>query len=44
MDQDYNITSNNLGYYDPSMIYNKTGYWDQEIYRLGIVYILMMDS
>ena len=40
MDQDYNITSNNLGYYDPSMIYNKTGYWDQEIYRLGIVYIL----
>lgn len=40
IDQDYHITSNNLGYYDPSMIYNKTGYWNQEIYRLGIVYIL----
>lgn len=40
MDQNYNISSNNLGYYDPNIIYNKTGYWDQEIYRLGIVYIL----
>ena len=28
------------GYTDPTFIYNFTGYWDQEIYRLGIVYIL----
>lgn len=29
--------SNN--YYDPSFIYNKVGYWDDEIYRFGIVFI-----
>lgn len=26
-------------YYDPNYIYNKLGYWDDEIYRLGIVFI-----
>lgn len=27
-------------YYDPMYIYNKVGYWDDEFYRLGIVFIL----
>lgn len=26
-------------YYDPDFIYNKVGYWDDEIYRFGIVFI-----
>ena len=40
MDQDYNITSSSKGYYDPKFIYNKVGYWNHEIYRFGIVYIM----
>jgi hypothetical protein len=28
------------GYYDSKFIYNKTGYWGEELYRFGIVYIL----
>ena len=40
IDQNYTITSNSYGYYDPSFIYNKVGYWNHEIYRFGIVYIL----
>lgn len=27
-------------YYNSSNIYNHVGYWDEEIYRLGVVYIL----
>jgi hypothetical protein len=27
-------------YYNPNNIYYRLGYWDEEIYRLGIVYIL----
>jgi hypothetical protein len=38
IDQDYNGSSVN-NYYDPSFIYNKVGYWDDEIYRFGIVFI-----
>ena len=26
-------------YYDPRFIYNYTGYWDDEIYRFGVVFI-----
>lgn len=40
MDKDYNVSSVNYGYYDPKFIYNKVGYWNHELYRLGIVYIL----
>lgn len=40
MDQNYNISSTSKGYYDPMYIYKRVGYWDQEMYRLGIVYIL----
>ena len=40
IDQDYNISSKEMGYYDPKYIYNKTGYWYDEIYRFGIVYIM----
>lgn len=42
--KDYEIQSQSRGYYDPSYIYNKVGYWDQELYRLGIVYILPDNS
>ena len=40
IDEEYNIKSNTNGYYDTQYIYNKTGYWPDELYRLGIVYIL----
>jgi hypothetical protein len=32
------------GYYDVKNIYNKVGYWNEEIYRFGIVYILSNGS
>ena len=44
MDQDYNVQSNSYGYYDPKFIYNKVGYWNHELYRFGIVYILSDNS
>lgn len=44
IDQDYNISSNSFGYYDPKFIYNKVGYWNHELYRLGIVYIMSDNS
>lgn len=43
---DINYENNNLSkdnYTNSSYIYNYTGYWDQELYRLGVVYI-MSDS
>lgn len=40
IDQNYNVSTSSKGYLDPLFIYNKTGYWGKEIYRLGIVYIL----
>ena len=36
----YDISALSEGYYDTKYIYNKTGYWPGELYRLGIVYIL----
>ena len=33
-----------LEYYDPKNIYYNLGYWPDEIYRLGIVYIMKDDS
>lgn len=36
----YSIQSKCKGYIDPMYIYNNTGYWNKEIYRFGIVYIL----
>jgi hypothetical protein len=27
------------GYYDPLNVYNKVGYWPDEYYRFGIVFI-----
>jgi hypothetical protein len=36
----YEINSNSDGYYDSKYIYDKTGYWPNELYRLGVVYIL----
>lgn len=40
IDEQYNIRSSSDGYYDTQYIYDKTGYWPGELYRLGIVYIL----
>lgn len=41
VDKNYNVNAiKSKGYYDSEYIYNFTGYWDQEIYRIGIVYIL----
>lgn len=39
-DQNYSVTSTEKGYLDAKYIYNYTGYWDSDLYRLGIVYIL----
>lgn len=44
IDQDYNIQSSSFGYYDPKFIYNKVGYWNHELYRFGIVYIMSDNS
>lgn len=35
---DYSGSISNT-YYDPHYIYNKVGYWDDEIYRFGVVFI-----
>ena len=40
MDQTYSITTSSMGYTDPEYIYNYVGYWNNEYYRLGVVYIL----
>mgnify|MGYP006874619163 CR=1 FL=1 len=40
IDEDYNINATTDGYYDSKYIYDKTGYWPGELYRLGVVYIL----
>lgn len=40
IDEEYSINSTSRGYYDPIYIYNNVGYWNKELYRLGIVYIL----
>ena len=41
MNETYDISSSiSDGYYDTQFIYDKTGYWPGELYRLGIVYIL----
>ena len=40
IDVNYHISSISEGYYDTQYIYDKTGYWPEELYRLGIVYIL----
>lgn len=40
LDQYYDIQSQDKGYYDEKNIYSKVGYWPNEIYRLGIVYIM----
>jgi hypothetical protein len=39
-DEEYNISTVNKGYIDPKFIHDKTGYWGEEIYRLGVVYIM----
>ena len=38
------VTKGSSGYFDTTYIYNYTGYWDEEIYRFGIVYILQDNS
>lgn len=40
IDHNYRFNNNQQGYIDPKFIYEKTGYWGEELYRLGIVYIL----
>ena len=40
VNEEYKDTSGNYEYYNVFNIYNKLGYWNDEIYRLGVVYIL----
>lgn len=40
MDKNYAISSTTKGYYDPNFIYSSLGYWNEEYYRFGIVYIM----
>lgn len=40
MNENYEISAMSTGYYDSQYIYNKTGYWPEELYRVGVVYIL----
>lgn len=45
LDERYEKTQNgDYLYYDVKNIYNKVGYWEEEIYRLGVVYILSDNS
>ncbi len=39
-DQNYVVNTSSLGYWDSQYIYNYVGYWNNEYYRLGVVYIL----
>lgn len=40
VDQNYRDDSGGYEYYNADNIYNRLGYWDGEIYRFGVVYIL----
>jgi hypothetical protein len=40
INEKYDISTASKGYYDSKYIYEKVGYWGEELYRLGIVYIL----
>lgn len=40
VDKDYKDESGQYEYYNVMNIYNRLGYWNDEIYRLGVVYIL----
>ena len=40
----YTSKDSSIEYYDPKNIYYNLGYWPDEIYRLGIVYIMNDDS
>lgn len=40
LDGDYYDASGKYEYYNSENIYNYVGYWNQEMYRLGIVYIM----
>ena len=44
IDDSYYSINNKYGYYDVKNIYNNLGYWNEEIYRLGVVYILADNS
>lgn len=39
LNKDYISDSNDYAYYDSLNIYNKTGYFNQEFYRFGVVFI-----
>lgn len=40
IDNNYNDSTNNYEYYNVNNIYNYVGYWNEEIYRFGVVYLL----
>ena len=40
VDHNYNDTTGKYEYYNVLNIYNRLGYWNDEIYRFGVVYIL----
>lgn len=44
LNHQYVSTGNGQVYYDSKNIHDNVGYWNEEIYRLGIVYILNDDS
>lgn len=48
VDENYQVKDNDnitqSEYYNPQNIYYKVGYWPDEIYRLGVVYIMNDDS
>jgi hypothetical protein len=40
VDQNYKDSSGKYEYYNVDNIYSKLGYWNDEIYRFGVVYIM----
>jgi len=39
VDNNYNSINSSFGYYDSLNMYNKVGYFNQEYYRFGVVFI-----
>ena len=44
LNHNYEVEEGGAMYYNVDNIYNKVGYWNEEIYRLGVVYIMNDDS
>lgn len=40
MDENYDSSNGSWGYYNAGNVYSRVGYWPEEMYRFGVVYIM----